>query len=228
VNRLRRYLVAGLLIWVPLGVTALVVKLVVDLMDRTLLLIPAPYRPENLLGMRIPGLGIAISIVVVLATGMVVANLFGRRLVRTWEDVLARIPLVRSIYSAVKQIVETVFSDTGRSFRKVALIEYPRRGVWTLCFVTGDGVPAIEAGAGCALVNVFVPTTPNPTSGFFLMLPREDVHELDLPVETGLKMIISAGVFQPSEREIGVVPHRLSRERTSAAGGSELPGREKR
>jgi uncharacterized membrane protein len=196
-SALRRYIVAGLLIWVPLGVTFLVIKLLIDLMDRTLVLIPAPYRPENLLGFKIPGLGVALTVLVVIVTGMIFANLFGRRLVRIWEEILARIPLVRWIYSSVKQITETLFSAKGKSFRKVVLVEYPRRDLWTLAFVTGDTAPMLEDITGEDLVNIYVPTTPNPTSGFFLMVPKKDVIELEMSVEAGLKMILSTGVVIP-------------------------------
>jgi uncharacterized membrane protein len=194
---LRRYLVAGLLVWVPLGVTVLIVKFLVDLMDSSLLLLPLAYRPESLIGFKVPGLGVVLTFVVVFGTGMVVANIFGRRLVRIWESLLARIPLVRSIYAAVKQVLETVFSSSGQSFRKVVLIEYPRRDVWTVGFLTGDCAREIQASTARSLVSVFVPTAPNPTSGFFLMVPREDVTELAMSVESGLKLIISAGVVLP-------------------------------
>ncbi len=199
-SALRRYLVAGLLIWVPLGVTVLIIKFLVDLMDQTLLLLPEAYQPVNLLGFTIPGLGVVLTVVIVLATGIIAANLFGRQLVRIWESFLARIPLVRSIYSGVKQVMETLFSGSGKSFRKVVLVEYPRREMWTLAFLTGDGADEIVAKTGKQLINLFVPTTPNPTSGFFLMVPREDVKELDMPVDAGLKLIMSAGVVLPNER----------------------------
>ena len=137
-HALRRYLVAGLLVWVPLGVTVLIIKFLIDLMDETLVLLPAALQPEVLLGTKVPGLGVVMTLVIVLLTGIIAANLFGRQLVRLWEGLLARIPLVRSIYSAVKQVLETVFSSTGQSFRKVVLVEYPRLEMWTLAFVTGD------------------------------------------------------------------------------------------
>ena len=194
---MRRYVVAGLLVWVPIGVTFLVVKFLVDLMDRTLVLFPAKYQPENLIGVSM--LGVALTVLVVLATGIVVANLLGSRLVRAWEDLLARIPLVRSIYSAAKQITETVFSALGKSFRKVVLLAYPRRELWTLAFVTGDPFQDFERVIDRELVNVYVPTTPNPTSGFFIMVPKQDVIELDIPVELGLKMILSTGVVVPDQ-----------------------------
>ncbi len=194
---LRRYLIAGLLIWVPLGVTLLVLIWLVDVMDRTLLLLPHQYQPETLLGMRIPGLGIVLTVVVLLVTGVVAANLFGRQLVAGWESLLSRIPLVRSIYMGVKQLMEMLFSPGGQSFRKVLLIEYPRVGLWTLAFQTGVTVGEAQHKTGRIVINVYVPTTPNPTSGFFLMVPQDDVVELDMSVDEGLKMLISMGAIVP-------------------------------
>jgi len=194
---MKRYLIAGLLVWVPIGVTLLVIRLVVDLTDRTLLLLPARYQPEVLFGFKIPGLGIVLSVVIVLVTGMIVANLFGRTLVSMWERLLARIPFVSKIYNGVKQVMETVLSSEGQSFRKVLLIEYPRKGIWTLAFQSGNYSGEVQHRLGIEVVNVFVPTTPNPTSGFFLMVPKEDVIELDMSIDDGLKMIISAGVVVP-------------------------------
>ena len=183
--------------WVPLGVTLLVVRLLVDLTDRTLLLLPAKYQPEVLFGFKIHGLGIILSVLVVLVTGMIVANLFGRKLVAMWEGFLARIPLISKIYHGVKQVMETVLSSEGQSFRKVLLIEYPRQGIWTLAFQSGSDAGEVQYRTDKDVINVFVPTTPNPTSGFFLMLPREDVIELDMSIDDGLKMIISAGMVAP-------------------------------
>lgn len=196
---MRRYLTAGLLIWVPLGVTILIIKFLVDLMDQTLLLLPADYRPDALLGFHIPGIGVVLTFVVVLLTGVIVANLFGRQLIGIGERVLARIPVVRSIYSGVKQLMETVFSNTGESFRKVVLVEYPRVGLWTVAFLTGDGRGEAQRKTGKDVVNIYVPTTPNPTSGFFLIVPRADIIELDMSVDEGLKMILSVGVVVPGE-----------------------------
>lgn len=192
-------MIAGVLIWLPLGVTVLVVRLFVDMMDQTLLLLPIDYRPETLLGFAVPGFGILLALLIILFTGMIAANLFGRRLVMLWEAVLSRIPLVRSVYSSVKQLAETVFSSSGQSFRKVLLIEYPRRGLWTLAFQTGTDIGEAQSRTGKKVVNVYVPTTPNPTSGFFLMVPLEDVQELDMSVDEGLKMIISMGVVVPGQ-----------------------------
>lgn len=194
---LRRYIMAGLLVWLPLGVTILVVKMLVDLMDRSLLLLPVRYQPDQLLGMHIPGLGVIVAVTVVLGTGIVVANLFGRKLVEVWESLLARIPLVRSVYSAVKQLAETMFSANGQSFRKVLLVEFPRKGLWTLAFQTGTEVGEAQRKTGREVINIYVPTTPNPTGGYFLMVPREDVVELEMSVDEGLRMIISMGAVVP-------------------------------
>jgi uncharacterized membrane protein len=196
-SALRRYLLAGVLVWLPLGVTVLVVKLFVDLLDKIMVIIPHRYTPEALLGFPIPGLGVLLSLLIIFVTGVIAANLFGRRLVHLWEAILARIPLVRSVYSAVKQVTETLFAPGGQSFRKVLLVEYPRRGLWTLAFQTGTDIGEAQQRTGEDVVNVYLPTTPNPTSGFFLMVPRRDVVELDMSVDEGLKMIISMGVVVP-------------------------------
>ena len=202
---MRRYLIAGLLIWLPLGVTVMVIKLLVDMMDQTLLVLPSAYHPDVVFGFHIPGLGVLLSVTVVLLTGVVVANFFGRRLVALWEKALAHIPLVRPIYSSVKQLTETVFTSGGQSFRKVMLIEYPRKGVWTLAFQTGTAMGEAQVKTGEDVISVYVPTTPNPTSGFLLLVSRSEVVELDMSVDDGLKMIISMGVVVPKWDKTGVV-----------------------
>ena len=199
-GNLRRYLIAGLLVWLPVVVTVLILKFLIDVVDRTLLLLPAMVQPETLIGFRIPGLGFLLSGVVLLLTGMVVTNLLGRNMVKVWEGLLARIPVVRAIYSASKQLTETLFSGSGKSFRKVVLVRYPHPGLWTLAFLTGDGMAEANRKTGRDLANIFVPTTPNPTSGFFLMVPREDMIELDMPVDVGIKLILSAGAVVPESR----------------------------
>jgi uncharacterized membrane protein len=203
ISALRRYLMAGLLVWIPLGVTIIVVKMLIGLLDRSMLLVPQQYRPEQLFGVSIPGLGVIVAVVVVLFTGVIVANLFGRKLVALWESLLSRIPLVSSVYSAVKQIAETMFSSSGQSFRKVLLVEYPRKGMWTLAFQTGTEVGEAQCKTGRNVINIYVPTTPNPTSGFFIMVPKEDVIELEMSVDEGLRMIISMGSVVPNPAEDG-------------------------
>ena len=195
---MRKYLIAGLLVWLPVGATILVIKLLVDTMDQTLLLLPPAWRPAELLGFNVPGLGIALSIVVVFATGVVFANFLGRRLVAFWEALLARIPLVRTVYTAVKQVTETLFSSSSQSFRQVLLVEYPRRGMWSLGFQTNTELGEVQEKTGEEVLAIFVPTTPNPTSGFVLMVPRKDVVALDMSVDEGLKMIVSMGVVVPT------------------------------
>jgi uncharacterized membrane protein len=194
----RRYLIAGLLIWVPLGITIFVVRLFISWLDGSILLIPEAYRPENLIGYAIPGLGVLISILVVMFTGLLAANLFGRKLVKFWEGLLSHVPLVRSVYSGAKQLAETMFSDTGQSFRKVLLVEFPRRGLWTLAFLTGTDQGEAQTKTGHEVINVYIPTTPNPTGGYFVMVPKQDVQELDMSVDDGLKMLMSMGAVVPS------------------------------
>ena len=196
-SRLRRYFVAGLLVWVPLVFTYLLLVFTVNFIDRSLLLLPTQYRPEELLGVEIPGLGAILTAILVLLTGFFVANFFGRRVISAWESLLSRIPLVRSIYGAIKQVTASLFSDASQSFREVVLVEYPRRGLWMLAFVTGETPKVFEQVTGSELLNIYVPTTPNPTSGYYIMVPPADVHRLDVSVEAGLKMILSAGVVNP-------------------------------
>jgi len=194
--------VAGLLVWLPLGATFFVIRLLVTWMDGSLLLLPEAYRPDSLLGFHIPGLGVVLSLLILLLTGLVAANLFGRKLVGQWERILSRIPLVRSVYSAVKQLVETMLSGNGNAFRKVVLVEFPRRGMWTLAFLTGEAQCAVHQATGGEVVSVYIPTTPNPTGGYFALVPREDLRELDLSVDDGLKMLLSMGAVNPQPREV--------------------------
>lgn len=196
---IRRWLIAGLLVWLPLVATLLVLQLVVGFLDRSLLLIPPAWRPEAVLGFPIPGLGILLSLVLLLVTGALAANLIGRRLLVAWERLLGRIPLVRTVYSGVKRFAETVLGDSSTSFRKVMLIEYPRKGMWTLAFQTGAPVGEVQERTEREVLTIFVPTTPNPTSGFIVLVPKEDVIELDMSVEDGMRMVISLGVATPPE-----------------------------
>lgn len=193
----QRYLVAGLLVWVPAGITFLIMKLFVDLMDRTLVLIPAAFRPENLLGFHIHGLGILLTAAIVFTTGMLAANLVGRRLFKVWDDILHRIPMVRSIYGGAKNFTEVLLGDTGQSFKRVVMVEWPRKEIYSIGFLTGANVEEARYRTGEDMVSVFVPTTPNPTSGFVFLVPRKDVVELDMDVEAAIKLIVSLGVVVP-------------------------------
>ena len=196
-KRLRRYLVAGILVWVPLVVTYLLLRFAVGIMDRTLLLIPAPYRPEALLGFNIPGLGIILAVSVLLLTGLLAANFVGRAFVGRWESLMDRIPFVRAIYSGAKNFAEMVFSDSSQSFKNVLLIQYPRKGLFSLAFQTSSELGEVQGRTGEDVVCCFVPTTPNPTSGFIIIVPRKDITILDMEVDEALKMIISLGVVIP-------------------------------
>jgi uncharacterized membrane protein len=193
----RRYLIAGLLVWVPILVTVLVVRFILDLMDQTLLLLPPSARTEVLFGMHIPGLGLVLAVALLIVTGMLVSNIIGRSLVELWEDLMNRIPFVRALYSGVKSFSTTILSNQGNSFKKVMLIEYPRKGIWSIGFQTAGDVPMISAHAGEPQVCVFIPTTPNPTSGFIMMVPRSQAIELDMSVDAAMKMIVTLGVVVP-------------------------------
>ncbi|TQV62895.1 MAG: DUF502 domain-containing protein [Halothiobacillaceae bacterium] len=203
VAALRRYLVAGLLVWAPLLLTWWIMVTLVDLMDRTLLLLPPEYRPDALLPFHVPGLGVILALTVLLATGIIAANILGRRLVALWESMLERIPLVRSIYSAAKQLLQTFLSSDSKSFRKVLLIEYPSRGLWTLAFLAGEPVGEVQAKTARDMLTVYVPTAPNPTSGYVIFIARDDVIELDMGVEDAMRMIISLGMVAPGNGRAG-------------------------
>ena len=194
---MKKYFITGLLIWVPLGITIWVLSLIVRSMDQSLLLLPPAIRPENLLGFYIPGIGALLTLLVVLLTGVIAANIIGQRLLVFWEGVLSRIPVVKSIYYSVKQVSDTLFSSSGEAFRKALLVEFPRKGCWTIAFLTGQPGGSVANHLAGEHISIYVPTTPNPTSGYFLMVPKADVIELDLTVDEALKYIISMGVVAP-------------------------------
>jgi len=203
---LKKYFITGLLIWLPLAITYMVIAWIVGTLDAILLWLPAEYQPSRYIGFDIPGVGVVASLLLVFFTGLVAANVLGQKLVQLWEALLARIPVVKSIYYSVKQVSDTVFSSSGQAFRKALLVQYPREGVWTIAFLTGQpGGDAAEHLRG-DYVSVYVPTTPNPTSGFFLMMRRSEVVELDMSVDDALKYIISMGVVAPPVRRPEPVP----------------------
>lgn len=196
---MRRYFISGLLVWLPIWVTILVIKFLVDMLDSSLSLLPAKYQPDALLGFHIPGIGVAITLFVIIVTGLFAANFVGEYLVKLSDTFIGRIPFIRSVYSGVKQVAQTLFSSSGQSFRKVFLVQYPHAGAWTIAFQTGDGVEEVSAAlAKQNMISLYVPTTPNPTSGFLLMFPRDQVIELNMNVEQALKFVISLGVMQPT------------------------------
>jgi uncharacterized membrane protein len=199
---LKRYFITGLLVLVPLVITIWVLKSLIGMMDQSLLLLPVGWRPETQLGFYIPGIGTLLTLLIVLVTGVIATNFFGKRIILFWEGMLARVPVVKSIYYSVKQVSDTLFSDSGQAFRQALLVQYPREGSWTIAFQTGQPGGDVANHLQGDYVSVYVPTTPNPTSGFFLMMPKKDVIELDMSVDDALKYIISMGVVTPDNRPL--------------------------
>ncbi|MFO1299400.1 MAG: DUF502 domain-containing protein [Burkholderiaceae bacterium] len=197
---MRKYFVTGLLIWVPLAITIWVLDLIVTTMDQTLRLLPSQWQPHALLGRDVPGLGVVLTVLVVALTGLLARNFIGERLVVYWEALLGRIPIVRSIYSSVKQVSDTILSPNGQAFRRALLVQYPRPDVWTIAFQTGTPADEVRRRVGVEMVSVYVPTTPNPTSGFFLMVPRAETIDLNMSVDEALKYVVSMGVVAPTDR----------------------------
>jgi uncharacterized membrane protein len=195
----KKYFITGLLIWIPLVITIWVLKTVVDVLDQSLLLLPDALHTENWLGVHIPGLGALLTLVIIFASGVFATNFFGAQMVQVWHDILHRIPVVNSIYSSVKQISDTLFSSSGQAFRKALLVQWPAPGMWTIAFLTGTpgGGMADHLPPDC--LAVYVPTTPNPTGGYFVIVARKDVVELDMSVDQALKYIISMGVVPPQK-----------------------------
>ena len=194
---MRKYFITGLLIWIPLVITLWVLDLVVGMLDQSLRLLPPAYQTEAWLGFHIPGLGVLLTWLIVFVTGVFGANLIGAKLVNFWHEILHRIPVVNTIYSSVKQVSDTLFTAGGQAFRRALLVEWPRPGMWTIAFLTGTPGGDVARHLQGDYVSVYVPTTPNPTGGYFVMLPRKDVIELDMSVDEALKYIVSMGVVAP-------------------------------
>ena len=194
---MKKYLITGLLIWIPLVITLWVLKFIVGALDQTLLLLPPEFRTENWLGFHMPGMGAVMTLVIVFLTGLLTTNLIGAKLVNFWHLILHRIPVVNSIYSSVKQISDTLFSSSGQAFRKALLVQWPHQGMWTIAFLTGRPGGDLAARLTGDLISVYVPTTPNPTGGYFVVVARKDVIELDMSVDEALKYVISMGVVPP-------------------------------
>lgn len=194
---IKRYFITGLLIWVPLVITGWVLSLIVSTLDQSLRLLPEAIHPQTLFGFAIPGAGAVLTLAMILLTGLLAANFIGQKLVVWWEMLLARIPVVNSVYNSVKQVSDTLFSPNGNAFRKAVLVRYPHPSSWTIAFLTGQPGGDIVNHLDSEHVSVYVPTTPNPTSGFFLMMPAREVVELDMTVDEALKYIISMGVVAP-------------------------------
>jgi uncharacterized membrane protein len=195
----KKYFITGLLIWIPLAITIWVLKLVVDVLDQSLLLLPTALQTERCLGVHIPGLGAILTVLIVFLTGVFATNFFGAQLVELWHEILHRIPVVNSIYSSVKQISDTLFSSSGQAFRKALLVQWPREGMWTIAFLTGTPGGGVAEHLPPETIAVYVPTTPNPTGGYFIIVERRHVIELDMSVDQALKYIISMGVVPPQK-----------------------------
>jgi uncharacterized membrane protein len=221
---MRRYFVTGLLVWVPLGITLWVISTLVGTMDRLVLLLPRGSRPIDLIGFQLPGFGVVLALVIVLGTGLLAANILGAKLVKFWEDLLQRIPVVKSIYGSVKQVSDTVLSDSGQAFRKALLVQYPLADTWTVAFMTGTPATEIEERLDGEFVSVYVPTTPNPTSGFFLVVRKSDTIELEMSVDEALKYVISMGVVAPHHHVDSEPRKPIIRPKTTDSDGSNLPG----
>jgi uncharacterized membrane protein len=205
-NHIRRYFITGLLVWVPIMITVWVLSFLIGTMDQTLLLVPSAFRPEALLGFYIPGIGAVLTLLVIFLTGVFTANILGQRLVRYWERALARIPVVNSIYNGVKQVSDTLFSPNGQAFRKALLVQWPSPGMWTIAFMTGTPGGDVVNHLQGDYISIYVPTTPNPTGGYFVMVPKSAVVELDMTVDEALKYIISMGVVSPGRSRRTLVP----------------------
>ena len=200
-KRLRNYFISGLLFWIPLALSVLLIKFFLEIVNN---LVPTRLLPESLLNLEttIPGSGIVLVILVILITGALVTNILGRKLLDLWERALNKIPGFRNIYNALKKISSTVLNTSSESFRKAFLIQYPSKGIWVIAFQSGDYKGEVEAIIGGDVINLFVPTTPNPTSGFFVMIPKKDAFELQMSVEEAFKLVISAGVVTPENLKI--------------------------
>lgn len=217
-SSIKRYLIAGLLIWVPLVITLWVLDLLVTAMDQSLLLLPEQFQTRSWLGMHIPGLGVLLTLLIVFVTGVFAANIIGQRLVRFGERILARIPVFNSIYHSVKQVSDTVFSPSGQAFRKALLVQWPSEGTWTIAFLTGQPGGDVVNHLKGDYLSIYVPTTPNPTGGYFVMLPRSRVIELDMSVDEALKYVISMGVAIPKNpgRKSNLAPAALAQPQQKA------------
>jgi uncharacterized membrane protein len=196
---MKKYFITGLLIWIPLVITLWVLKTVVDVLDQSLLLLPLGWQTENWLGIHIPGLGTLLTLLIIFLTGVFATNFFGAQLVELWHEILHRIPVVNSIYSSVKQISDTLFSSSGQAFRKALLVQWPTPGMWTIAFLTGTPGGGVAEHLPPDCLAVYVPTTPNPTGGYFVIVARKDAIELDMSVDQALKYVISMGVVPPQK-----------------------------
>ncbi len=201
VRKVRNYLIGGLLIWIPIMITVWVVRFLSGILDNSLVLLPPPWRPEALFGTYVPGLGIVLSLLLLFLTGVLVKNLFGGQMVAGLESLVRRVPIVGAVYAGAKTFSETVLTDKGTSFKQVLIVEFPRRGAWSIGFLTAENLEEVRARTGEDMISVFVPTTPNPTTGFIIVVKRSEVVFLDMSVDEAFKMILTLGVVAPKWRK---------------------------
>lgn len=195
---IRSYLIAGLILWLPILVTFAILRFIIDLLDFTMAVFPRGYKPEQLFGMHIPGFGLILSLILLFITGVIATNILGQRLFSFSESLLNKIPLVRSIYSSSKQVIHAIMATNGQAFRQVLLVEYPRRGMWSVAFQTSEECALKDPAYPSDYICVFIPTTPNPTSGFLMIVPKADTQPINMSPDEALKYVISLGVMQPS------------------------------
>lgn len=198
---MKKYFITGLLVLVPLFITAWVLFSLIGMMDQSLLLLPYKWRPRTLLGFDVPGIGALLTLIIIFVTGLIATNIFGQKIIAWWEALFTRVPVVKSIYSSVKQVSDTIFSDSSNAFRQAVLVQFPHSTSWTIAFITGEPNETVRDHLNGEFVSVYVPTTPNPTSGYFVMLPKSQVKYLDMSVDAALKYIISMGTAAPKSKK---------------------------
>lgn len=197
---IKKYLITGILVWLPVAVTIWVITYIISATDQLVNLLPARWQPEHYLGFKLPGLGFIVAVLVLFFTGIFAANVLGRKIIQGWDKLLGRIPVVKSIYSSVKKVSESLLSDNSRSFKTPVLVPFPQPGIWTIAFVSGSVAPALQSALGReAYVSVYVPTTPNPTGGYYIMVKQSDIRPLDMSVDEALKYVISLGMVLPDD-----------------------------
>jgi uncharacterized membrane protein len=202
----KKYLLTGLIVWVPLGITLWVLNLIISTLDRSLTLLPESWRPDQFLGIHIPGLGVILTFCVVLFTGLMIRNVFGQRLLRYWDGMLRRIPFINAIYNSVKQVSDTLLSESGNAFRKVLLVRYPHAHSWSLAFQTSTPGEVTRVLSEDEYVGVFVPTTPSPVNGFYFYVKKSETFELEMSVDAAFKAIVSMGVVVATEHAVAALP----------------------
>lgn len=222
-KQIKKYMIAGLLVWLPIAVTVWLIGYIIGATDQFINLVPPQWRPAAYLGFNIPGQGFIIAVVVLFVTGVFAANMLGRKILEGWDSLLGRIPVVKSIYSGAKKISESLFSDNSRSFKTPVLVPFPQPNIWTIAFVSGNVPHKIAAAlpANDEYISVYVPTTPNPTGGYYILVNRRDIRELDMSVDEALKYVISLGMVMPDELPIKEQPENSETDKTTTAEQAE-------